>query len=135
MTVCCVDSRWDGVADMPKVKTRFKEGPPRHFIREWRKFRGLTLKRLGGRVGVTHGALSQLERGGTSYTQPMLEALADALNCTPADLVGRPPELSFGILENNVGLVALLRDATPDELRKVEQVVAIMLPKRTGTHG
>lgn len=42
-------------------------------------------------VGVTHGALSQLERGLIKHTQPMLKALADVLQCEPADLVRRDP--------------------------------------------
>jgi transcriptional regulator with XRE-family HTH domain len=76
---------------MPKVRPIPKKTPARHFIRSWRKHRGLTLEQLAERVGVTHGALSQLERGEVNYTQPMLEALAYALMCSPADLVVRDP--------------------------------------------
>ena len=75
---------------MGKVKSNLKRRRPT-FIREWRQYRGLTLERLAARVGVTAGALSQLERGLTNYTQPMLEALADALGCEPADLLMRRP--------------------------------------------
>jgi len=65
-----------------------------HFIREWRKYRGLTLEQLAERVDLSHGALSQLERGVINYTQPTLEALASALNCEPADLLtGDPKEV------------------------------------------
>ena len=42
-------------------------------------------------IGITHGAMSQLERGFTWYTQPMLEALAKVLQCEPADLITRAP--------------------------------------------
>lgn len=70
-----------------------KPGENRHtFIRDWRKWRKLTLERLADRVGVSVGALSQLERGDVGYTQPMLEALADALNCEPADLITYSPK-------------------------------------------
>ena len=68
-----------------------KKKPVRHFIRAWRKHRGYTLEQLAEMVGVTHGALSQLERGDVNYTQPMLEALAEALSCEPADLIMRDP--------------------------------------------
>ena len=61
------------------------------FIREWRKFRKLTLEQVAERIGVTAGALSQLERGEVAYTQPMLEALASELRCEPADLITRDP--------------------------------------------
>jgi hypothetical protein len=40
---------------------------------------------------VTHGVVSQLERGLMGYTQAMLEAFAKVLDCTPADLLGRDP--------------------------------------------
>lgn len=76
---------------MSKVRSFPKPQKPRHFVREWRKYRGLTQEQLAERAGVTDGAISQLERGDTKYTQPMLEALADALNCAPADLVMRDP--------------------------------------------
>jgi transcriptional regulator with XRE-family HTH domain len=66
-------------------------GRPRHYLREWRDYRGLTLERLAERIGLTHGTLSKIERGKTAYTQPVLEALAEALQTTPADLIMRDP--------------------------------------------
>lgn len=75
---------------MGKVK-KYLKPKRRTFFRDWRKFRHLTLERLALRVDVTPGALSQLERGIINYTQPMLEALADALQCEPGDLISRPP--------------------------------------------
>lgn len=81
---------------MAKVKPNFKTRR-KTFIRQWRKHRGLTLDRLSDRIGVTSGALSQLERGDVSYTQSMLEALAEALACEPADLLMRDPTDPEGI--------------------------------------
>jgi transcriptional regulator with XRE-family HTH domain len=83
-------------SSMAKVKPNFKTRRST-FIRQWRKHRGLTLDRLADRIGVTAGALSQLERGDVSYTQSMLEALADALSCEPADLLMRDPTDPEGI--------------------------------------
>jgi transcriptional regulator with XRE-family HTH domain len=51
----------------------------------------LTIEQLAERVGVTHGAIGQLERGEVNYTQPMLEAISEALMCEPGDLVSRDP--------------------------------------------
>lgn len=82
---------------MARVRTNFKSRR-QTFFRQWRKHRHLTLERLAERIGVTAGALSQLERGDVSYTQPMLEALADALICQPADLIMRPPDTPAGQL-------------------------------------
>ena len=76
---------------MGKVKTNFKT-KRRTFIKQWRLHRRLTLEKLAERIGVTAGALSQLERGDTGYTQPMLEALALELRCEPADMITRDPE-------------------------------------------
>jgi transcriptional regulator with XRE-family HTH domain len=63
----------------------------RHFVREWRKFRGLTQERLAERTPFTTGAISQLETGRTKYTQDMIEALAVALDCSPGDLLSKDP--------------------------------------------
>lgn len=60
-------------------------------IKAWRKHRGLSQIQLSERLGITQGALSDLENGRFAYTQPTLEALADALNCQPWDLIWRPP--------------------------------------------
>jgi len=76
---------------MTKVKPVPKPARPRHFIRQWRKHRGYTQTQLADMVGVSDGAISQLERGDVNYTQPMLEAIAAALACEPADLVMRDP--------------------------------------------
>lgn len=110
-----------------KVKTRFKEGQPRHFIREWRKHRGLTLERLADRIGVTAGAIGQLERGEVGYTQPMLEALAEALQTIPGALVSWPPG-------RDPGMADILRRATPEQAATI-RTMAEALVRRTGTDG
>lgn len=75
--------------------TTFRPHPkptrPPHFVKQWRKHRGLSQEALAERIGKTHSAISQLERGKIDYTQGMLEALADALMCEPADLLMRDP--------------------------------------------
>jgi transcriptional regulator with XRE-family HTH domain len=67
------------------------------FIRQWRLYRNLTQERLADRLGMTAGNLSQLERGIVGYTQPVMEAVADALGCTVADLLIRDPSDPEGI--------------------------------------
>lgn len=76
---------------MAKKAKKPKKADPGHFIRGWREARGLTLERLAERIGLTHGTLSRIERGRTAYTQPVLEALAEALGTTPASLIMRDP--------------------------------------------
>lgn len=63
----------------------------RHFIREWRKHRGLTQARLAERIETSGANISRLENNHQDYTQTTLEALADALHCEPADLIMRNP--------------------------------------------
>ena len=110
---------------MPKVRPQQKRRPPRHFIRQWRLFRGLTLEQLAERVGVTHGALSQLERGIINYTQPMLENLAFALQCEPADLIMRDPNSdTWSILDSVRGL-------PEGEQRRIAAVIDAM--RKTGS--
>ena len=82
---------------MAKVKHNLETRRLTH-IRAWRLHRGWTLERMAERIGVTAGALSQLERGDVAYTQPMLEALADVLACEPVDLISRPPGTENGLM-------------------------------------
>lgn len=63
----------------------------RHFVKQWRKFKGLTQEQLAERIGVTPGAISQLEVGRTSYTQQMLEAMAEEFGIKPGDLLNVDP--------------------------------------------
>ncbi len=75
-----------------------KTGRPNHYVREWRKSRGLTQERLAERTPFSPGAISQLETGRTAYTQDMLEALADALDCKPGDLISRNPNVEADVV-------------------------------------
>lgn len=68
------------------------------FIRQWRNHRHLSLVQVAERVSeitgksMTHATLSRIETGKIAYTQPVLEAIAIALACEPADLLIRNPE-------------------------------------------
>jgi transcriptional regulator with XRE-family HTH domain len=64
----------------------------RLFLREWREFRQLSQDALASRIGKTQGLISQLENAKVNYTGALLEALADALRCEPADLIMRNPQ-------------------------------------------
>jgi transcriptional regulator with XRE-family HTH domain len=69
----------------------------RTFIREWRKYHNLSQEKLADRVSITQAYLSKLETGRAGYTQELLEVLADALRCEPADLIMRPPDTDADI--------------------------------------
>ena len=74
-----------------RVTPRPKRPEKRYFFREWRKYRGLTLARLAERTGLSQGGLSQLETGRQGFSDTTLEILAEALNCSPGDLLMRNP--------------------------------------------
>lgn len=65
----------------------------RTYIREWREYRELTQIQLASRLEgvIGQSTLSRLERGEYAYTQGTLEAIAEALGCEAADLIGRLP--------------------------------------------
>lgn len=65
-----------------------------HFFREWRKFRALTQQQLADRVDLSKPQVSRLETGKQNYTQETLEAFADALGVTAAELLSPPPDPS-----------------------------------------
>lgn len=99
---------------------------PGHFVRQWRKFRGYSQEQLAEMIGVTHGAISQLERGLTQYTQPLLEALADALQTDPPSLLIRDPT-------QNESIWSLWDRAKPAQREKLEAMAEIIL--KDGTNG
>jgi transcriptional regulator with XRE-family HTH domain len=114
---------------MAKNKKILKNTGPNHFIREWRKYRHLTLEQLAERIELTHGAVSQLERGLVNYTQPTLEAIADALQCSPGDLVMRNPLMDDAVWS----LQERLAKATPQQRQKSLALIETFL--RDGTNG
>lgn len=69
----------------------------RWFLRAWRKHRGYTQEKLAEMVGTSVGYISDLEKGKRRYNQDLLEALATALNCEPADLIMRDPTMPESI--------------------------------------
>jgi Predicted transcriptional regulator len=107
---------------MPPKILKKKESLRPTFIREWRAYRNLSQDRLVARVrenliGFSKSTLSRLENSKQAYTQPMLEALADALNCEPADLLARDPTSEFWTLYD------ALRKMRPEQQRQIAKIV------------
>lgn len=99
-----------------KKSSNKKGGLKRWYLREWRKDRHLTLEQLAARIETTGATISRLERGKQPYSQPMLEALADALQCQPADLIMRPPGAADKIM-------AVFSEMSPERQRQALAVV------------
>lgn len=110
----------------PVPKPKAKRRPT--FIRAWRKHRALTLETLAERVGITHASLSRIERGEQPYNQDILDRIADALMCGPADLLIRDPSDPDGIW-------SLWDQAKTGEAREEIVEHARLVIRRTGTGG
>jgi transcriptional regulator with XRE-family HTH domain len=87
----------DGLRPPPSLCEYAYMAKQRHFIREWRKHRGLTQAQLAERIGIAESYVSKIESGKRRYDQPFLEAAADVLRCDPADLIIRDPSDPDGI--------------------------------------
>jgi transcriptional regulator with XRE-family HTH domain len=98
----------------------------RQHFKAWRKYRGLTQEQLAERIGIARSYLTKIERGDRRYDQPFLEAAAEALRSTPADLINRDPTDPDSIWSIWEGL-------TPPE--RVRAVAVLKALKGTGTEG
>jgi transcriptional regulator with XRE-family HTH domain len=74
---------------MPRVGNPKRRRP--HFIRAWRKFRGLTQEQLADRLHTTNANISRIENLRQGYTQDFLEVCADVLGTDPAALIAHAP--------------------------------------------
>lgn len=74
-------------------------GSKHTYLREWRKYRGMTQDQVVDRLAVledpnipsTAASLSRLENGKQPYGQRVLEALAAIYDCEPDELLGHDP--------------------------------------------
>ena len=76
--------------------------------------------------GFTHASLSRIERGLQPYSQPILEAIADALGTDPASLLMRDPD--------EPGIWSVWEQAKPGDRQKIVEI-AKTITGRTGTGG
>lgn len=110
------------MAGMPRRVSSRTRTYRRTYIREWRKHRGLSMDRLVDRVreyleGFSKSTLSRVENAKQGYTQPMLEAIALALNTEPQNLLMRTPDSEIWSLIDN------LESLPPDDRQRVAAIV------------
>lgn len=72
------------------VQTRFKERR-RIFLKQWRKYRGMTQEELADAMGWSVSNVSQLEQGKQGYSDEGLAALSEILRCTPGQILEVDP--------------------------------------------
>lgn len=109
----------------------------KHYIREWREYRDMSLRKLADRMEVepgvplmSHANIGRVEKGDQPYTQELLEAAAIALDTTVTDLLTVDPRIDDAVAQ----LTAILRAASGPEQEMALRVVREMLAK-TGTNG
>ncbi len=84
-------------------------------LRAWRKHRRYTLEQAADLIGIDHSTLSKIERQKNPYTQNILEAAAEAYNCTVAELLASEPEGP-----SELDMAGLIRQASPDVRDMIE---------------
>lgn len=109
-----------------RVVPRFKKAVPRRqiFLKQWREYRDLTQEQLAGRVGWSVGNVSQLERGLQGYSQEGLEALAEALQCDPGQLLTVDPT-------EDEAIWSIWERAKPGERQMIVEIAKTVI-KQTG---
>lgn len=103
--------------------------PHPFYLKQWRKHRGLTQQLLADRLETSKGYISDLENGKRRYNQDVLEALAYALMCEPADLLMRDPTN-----EGSMWTIWEAASAVPESERpKLLAMIRVMAGEKTGT--
>lgn len=110
----------------------------KHYIREWREYRGLSLRKLADRMesepGValySHSQIGRVETYENAYGQEFLEALSVALDVPVGALIGSDPKKEGEVID----LVKILKEKGLDKLlqdRDLDLVARVVaeLPKR-----
>lgn len=79
--------------------------PIRTFFREWREYRGMTLKEVAQKMGTTKQSIWRIESGASDWTKGFVESFAHVMQCaSPLDPLLRSP-LSEQVID------AILADA------------------------
>jgi transcriptional regulator with XRE-family HTH domain len=117
-----------------------------HFLKEWRKHKGLSLEQLADRVrelaatrpvspdfaypvSVTYATLSRIERFKMAYSQTLMELLAEIYGTTEGSLIMRDPTSP----DDPWSIYERLKALEPSQLRVVDATVEAL--KKTGTEG
>lgn len=64
--------------------------PPKHYLREWREFKGYSQEELGRLCGVTGGVVSRYEKGDRGLPIDFMFKLFEALDILPGQFFGPP---------------------------------------------
>lgn len=115
---------------MGKTRKPARQTYRRTYIAEWRKFRGYSQVRLEHRMERSPGeplisrvSIGRIEKGLQPYSQPILEAIAEALDCTPWELLEVNP-LKQGEVVDLMRFIRSMDNAKVGELAKIAKAIA-----------
>jgi transcriptional regulator with XRE-family HTH domain len=107
------------VAMSDRRSTKVGDTPAATFLRAWRKHRGLTLQQLADMIGTTPATISRIESGDRDFTGSFLSIVSEALETTPAAILGSDPS------DEEVEL--LLQQVDQKQRRRIFSVVKAMV--------
>lgn len=105
-------------------RARAQKRQPRHYVKQWREYRDLTQEQLAERVDRSRGLISQIESGLTELTEEMVFALADAMRCTPGDILEVNPLVEGDVVDISDILRGQPADVRAEALGYIRGLVA-----------
>lgn len=110
------------------VASMAKNEQGQHFIRQWRQKRGISLRKLaerletepGGEPLVSYASLSRIENGDQPFSEPVLNAIAEALNVPRVMLLEMDPRKEGHIVD----LLNKMDRRTRDQAVKMLELLA-----------
>ena len=103
-----------------KKKPRVRE---KHFIKEWREFRGHSQDHVADLIEIDRSSLSKVEAGLVPYNQDLLEKLALVYLCDTEDMISIDP-----LKPDAPRLIyAKLRSASPEKQRQALSILEAFL--------
>ena len=105
---------------MPPVKKPTRQRR-KHFLAEWRTYRGLTQEQVAERIGMSASNYGRIEGGSVPYNQDFLEEAAYALMCEPWDLLNRDPRKEGDVIDLVRQLDERRRNEAADFIRYLSQ--------------
>lgn len=96
-----------GYVNRANIPAMAKTVQGQHFIKPWREKRGISLRKLaerletepGGEPLVSYASLSRIENGEQPFSEPILNAIADALDVPRVMLLEMDPQKEGHIVD------------------------------------
>lgn len=100
----------------------------KHFIKDWRKHRGLSQLQLAEAIGRDKSYVSKIENGANRYDQPFMEAISEVLQVHPSTLLLRAPLKG----EGPDVMFVFAKLSAEDQRRSLETILSLRDVKRAG---